>query len=176
LIGGECIIAGCKNVIINTGGDQGGEEDPDVTCITPIGRRLGLEYAHPGSRSISRLREQKNNHLKYCEIWRCVCQQKNEPEVRAAVNEEKVKSAVGEDFCITRGAKLGEFLNSLKIEISEFDPKIELEKLRKEDEIEEKSRLEKSSSPEIRTITQTITDLEVGEVAAGNGTLNEGMA
>lgn len=175
LMGGECIIAGCKNVIINTGGDQGGEEDPDVTCITPSGRRLGLEYAHPGSRSIGRLREQKNNHLKYCEIWRCVCQQKNEPEVRAAVNEEKVKSAVGENFCITRGAKLGEFIQSLKVDVPEFDPKTELEKLRKEDEIEEKIKLEKSSSPKIRTIEQTRTDLEAGEAAVANGTLTEGM-
>lgn len=40
-MGGEYAIAGCTDVIINTWGDQGGDEDPDVTCITPDGKRLG---------------------------------------------------------------------------------------------------------------------------------------
>ena len=179
LMGGECIIVGCRDVVINTWGDQGGEEDPDVTCITPTGKRLGLEYAHPGSRSIGRLRTQKNNHLKHCDIWRCVCQQKNESDVRAAVNETKVKSAIGEDFCVTRGAKLGEFIQSFKIEIPEFDVKKELERLQKEDEIEaqteDDSEQEESCFAQDGTINPTRTNLKPGEVAAANGTLTEGV-
>ena len=177
LMGGESILNDIINVVVNTHGDQGGEEDPDVTGISAkTGQKVGWEYAHPGSRSIGRLRDQKNNHLKYCDIWRCVCQQKNEDQVRAAVNETKVKVAVGEDFCLTRGEEFGKFIRSFKIEKPEFDVKAELERLRKEDEIEAFYSSEKSSFSQERTINPARHKLEAGEVAAANGTLTEGMA
>ena len=177
LMGGESILNDIINVVVNTHGDQGGEEDPDVTGISAkTGQKVGWEYAHPGSRSIGRLRDQKNNHLKYCDIWRCVCQQKNEDQVRAAVNETKVKVAVGEDFCLTRGEEFGKFIRSFKIEKPEFDVKAELERLRKEDEIEAFYSPEKSSFSQEGTINPARHKLEAGEVAAANGTLTEGMA
>ena len=179
LLGGEAILAGCKDVVINTWGDQGGDEDPDVTCITPSGKRLGLEYARAGSRSIGQLRKQKNNHLKYCDIWRCVCQQKNEPEVRAAVNESNVKSAVGEDFCLPRGEEVGIFFKHLKEE-NEINIKTELEKLENEDKLElekeVKYREEKSSFTQEDDYNGERSYLEDGEAAATDGTLTEGVA
>jgi hypothetical protein len=174
LLGGEAILAGCTDVVINTWGDQGGDEDPDVTCITPSGKRLGLEYARAGSRSIGRLREQKNNHLKYCDIWRCICQQKNEPEVRAAVNESKVKSAVGEDFCLPRGEDVSKFFKTLKEEVM-IDVKKELEKLEIEDKLEieqaENPREEKSSFTQEEDYKEERSYLEAEENSDADGTI-----
>ncbi len=168
LMGGEYLLNDFYNVVINVHGDQGGEEDPDVTGISKkTGQRVGSEYAHPGSRSIGELRKQKNDHLKYCDVWRCICQKSNEDQVRAAVNEKKVMAAVGEDFCITRGEAFSNFIRSFKIETEELNVLEELERLKKEDEIE----LEKSSFSQEGTINREITDLETGEVAAADGTL-----
>ncbi|MFZ2499552.1 hypothetical protein [Methanosarcina sp.] len=177
LMGGESILNDIIDVVVNTHGDQGGDKDPDVTGISAkTGQRVGWEYAHPGSRSIGELRKQKNNHLKYCDIWRCICQQKNEDQVRAAVNETKVKVAIGEDFCLTRGEEFGKFIKSFKIEKQELDILEELKRLEKEDELEELSELEKSSFPQGRTIDREIIGLEVGEVTTADGTLTEGVA
>ncbi len=152
LDGGAAILAENDDVIINSWGDQGGEEDPDVTYRRKDGTRVGHEYAHPGSRSIGKLRKQKNDQIKYCDIWRCICQQKNESEVKAAVNEERVKGAVGEDFCITRGKALGNYFKAEK---------------------ELNLRYKESSSPKQKDENSTRINLEVGEVAAAKDTLLE---
>jgi hypothetical protein len=151
-MGGEAICAENDDVIINTWGDQGGDEDPDVTYRRKDGTRVGLEYAHPGSRSIGKLRDQKNNHLKSCDLWRCICQQSNEDEVKAAVNEAKVKGAVGEDFCLTRGKSLGEYFKAEKAE---------------------NLRYQESSRPKQENENSTRYNLEFGEAAEQTDTLLE---
>ncbi len=105
LIAGECIRVGCTNVKIHHYGGQG-LEDADVTCITPDGKRLWIEYAHPGSRSIKELEQQKNNQMRYCDRWICVCQKENEADV---------KQAVGRDFYVLRGSEFRRFVQNIGI-------------------------------------------------------------
>jgi hypothetical protein len=161
LIAGELMLAGCTDVVINTHGDQGGEYDPDVTCLTPSGERLGMEYARPKSRSKKQLEEQRENHLKYCQIWRCVCQSTNETQVRKACG----------DFTLPRGEAVGNFIKNLAIPGDELDIKLELEKLRREDLKEENQSADKSSfAPEMNEMVRTSL-LEDGEDSAENGTI-----
>jgi len=81
-------------------------QDADVTCITPDGKVLWIEYAHPKSRSIKELEEQKNHQMRYCDIWKCVCQD---------TNEKEVKTAVGRDFYYVRGDSFRNFLQDIAI-------------------------------------------------------------
>lgn len=103
LIAGEYQRAGCTDIQIHHHGGQG-KEDADVTCITPDGKRLHTEYAHPGSRSPKELEIQKNKQMRYCDIWMCVCQKENEPDV---------KKAVGRDFYVLRGSEFREFCENI---------------------------------------------------------------
>jgi hypothetical protein len=105
LIAGELYRAGCTNIQIHHNGGQG-LEDADITCITPDGKILWIEYAHPKSRSIGDLEKQKNHQMAYCDIWKCVCQDSNEREV---------KTAVGRDFYCVRGDAFKVFLQDIAI-------------------------------------------------------------
>lgn len=100
LIAGELHRAGCTEIKINHYGGQG-KEDADVTCITPDGKRLWIETAHPGSRSPKELEAQKNHQMRYCDTWICVCQK---------ANENDVKQAVGRDFYVLRGSEFKRFV------------------------------------------------------------------
>lgn len=104
LIAGRLILAGCTCVDVHNYGGQG-FVDADVTCIMPDGRVLWIEYAHPGSRTKTQLEEQKNKQMRFCDKWVCVCQQKN---------EQDVKEAVGKDFYLVRGKGLGEFIRGIE--------------------------------------------------------------
>lgn len=103
LLAGELIRVGCTNVCVNNWGGQG-KEDADVTCVTPDGRRLWLEYEHPNSHREAKIQDKKTKQMRFCDVWRCICQQKNEPVV---------KKAVGEDFYMVRGEAVKNFLISL---------------------------------------------------------------
>lgn len=140
------------------------ENDPDVTGLTPSGKRGGLEYAHPGSRNIGRLRDQRNKHLKYCDVWMCVCQSSNESTVAAAV---------GENYYRTRGSEFQKWLDSTRINEPEVNIKEEIRKANKEDE--DKSN-ENSSSPLDMNKTGTILNLEGGEVLDADGTILQEVA
>jgi len=105
LIAGELHRIGCTGIQIHHNGGQG-TQDADVTCITPDGRVLWIEYAHPKSRSIAELEKQKNHQMAYCDVWKCVCQDSNEREV---------KTAVGRDFYCVRGDGFKSFLQDIAI-------------------------------------------------------------
>ena len=167
-MGGGRILRGCTDVIVNTWGDQGGEEDPDVTGILPDGRRFGDEYAHPGSRNIGRLRDQMNNHRLYCDVWICVCQSSNESTVATAVKNPET----GEANYRTRGDEYTKYIDSFVINEPEIDIIEELRKADEEDFLEDKN----SSSPLKTNQTGTEFDLEAGESSVAEGTLIEGMA
>jgi hypothetical protein len=104
LIAGELYRIGCTEIVIHHNGGQG-TQDADVTCITPDGKVLWIEYAHPKSRSIKELEAQKNHQMAYCDIWKCVCQRTNETEVN---------TAVGNDFYCLRGDQFGEFIQNIQ--------------------------------------------------------------
>ena len=103
LMAGQLQLAGCTEVDVHNYGGQG-VEDADVTCVMPDGRVLWVEYAHPGSRTKKQIEEQKNKQMRFCDKWLCVCQQKN---------EQDVKEAVGKDFYLVRGKGLGEFIRGI---------------------------------------------------------------
>ena len=96
---------GCTEIVIHHNGGQG-LQDADVTCITPDGKILWIEYAHPKSLSIKELEDQKNKQMRYCDVWKCVCQDSNEREV---------KTAVGRDFYCVRGDGFKGFLQDIAI-------------------------------------------------------------
>jgi len=104
LIAGELQRIGCTEIVIHHNGGQG-IQDADVTCITPDGKVLWIEYAHPKSRSIKELEDQKNHQMRYCDTWMCVCQRANETEA---------KMAVGNYFYCVRGEQFGEFLQHIR--------------------------------------------------------------
>lgn len=103
LIAGEYRRAGCTEIEICHYGGQG-KKDADVICKTPDGKILWTEYAHPGSRSPKELEQQKNNQMRFCDIWVCVCQKENEPDV---------KQAVGRDFYVLRGSEFRRFVQKI---------------------------------------------------------------
>jgi len=105
LIAGELIRVGCTDVIIHHYGGQG-TDDADVTCVTPEGKKLWIEYAHPGSRSIKELEQQKNHQMRFCDTWMCVCQKENEIDV---------KQAVGRDFYVLRGSEFRKLVENIRI-------------------------------------------------------------
>jgi hypothetical protein len=169
---GERIRRGCTDVVVNTWGDQGGDEDPDVTGITPDGKRFGDEYAHPGSRNKGRLEAQMNNHRIYCDNWICVCQTSNEAIVAAAVG----KKENGDLNYRTRGDEYTKYLDSFVIKEPEIDVMAEMRKADEEEKEAEFSSLENSSSPLNMNQTGTDFDLEAGEVSAADGSITEGVA
>jgi hypothetical protein len=168
-MGGERIRRGCKDVIVNTWGDQGGDEDPDITGILPNGNRFGDEYAHPGSRNIGRLRDQMNKHKLYCDEWVCVCQSSNESTVASAVG----KRDTGEPNYRTRGDDYTKYIDSFVINEPEIDIKKELENA---EDVERKWGMENSPSASESDENPMKSFIEVGENAVENGTLSEGMA
>jgi hypothetical protein len=103
LLAGELIRIGCTKVIVNNWGGQG-EHDADITCITPDGRRLWLEYEHTGSHRKAKIEDKKTKQMRFCDTWRCICQQTNETTVR---------KAVGRDFYLVRGIEVKNYLNLL---------------------------------------------------------------
>jgi hypothetical protein len=90
-------------VVVHTHGGQGGE-DADITCITPDRRILWIEYEHPGTHKQGRIGDKKTKQMRFCDIWRCICQKQN---------EAAVKKAVGEDFYMVRGEAVKNFLLQL---------------------------------------------------------------
>jgi len=60
-----------------------------------------MEYEHPNSHREAKIEDKKTKQMRFCDVWRCVCQQKN---------EAVVKKAVGEDFYMVRGEAVTNFL------------------------------------------------------------------
>lgn len=101
LAAGELCRAGYTDVKVNNWGGQKIEDIPDITCISPSGERIWIEYEHPGSHSISEIEAKKQKQLPYCDVWICLCQKANYPQVKAAV---------GKPFCIMRGVEFKRFI------------------------------------------------------------------
>jgi hypothetical protein len=90
-------------VVVHTHGGHG-VEDADITCFTPDGRILWIEYEHPGSHNQIEIGDKKTKQMRYCDIWKCVCQRNN-----AAM----IKKAVGGDFYLVRGDAVKKYLEYL---------------------------------------------------------------
>ncbi len=101
LAAGELCRAGYTDVKVNNWGGQKIEDIPDITCISPGGERIWIEYEHPGSHSIGKIETKKQKQAPYCDVWVCMCQKANYPQV---------KTAVGKPFCIMRGVEFSKFL------------------------------------------------------------------
>lgn len=101
LAAGELCLAGYTDVKVNNWGGQKIEDIPDITCISPSGERIWIEYEHPGSHSISEIEAKKQKQLPYCDVWICLCQKANYPQVKAAV---------GKPFCVMRGVEFKRFI------------------------------------------------------------------
>jgi hypothetical protein len=104
LAAGEYQRAGCTDIKIHHYGGQG-QEDADITCITPDGKRLWTEVAHPGSRTPKQLEQQKNNQMRFCDVWMCICQK---------ANENDVKQAVGRENYVLRGSEFRRFVQNIR--------------------------------------------------------------
>lgn len=100
LAAGALSLAGYTCIKVNTWGGHG-EEDADITCISPQGERIWIEYEHPGSHSIRQIETKKQKQYPWCDVWICMCQKKN---------YQDVKQAVGAPFCLIRGAKFAQFI------------------------------------------------------------------
>jgi hypothetical protein len=74
--------------------------------LTPDGKTLWSEYAHPGSRSPKQIEAQKNKQKRFCDEWICICQKDNEPEVKAAVGRENY---------VLRGSEFRRFVEKIRI-------------------------------------------------------------
>jgi molybdopterin-biosynthesis enzyme MoeA-like protein len=101
LAAGELCRAGYTDVKVNNWGGQKIEDIPDITCISPSGERIWIEYEHPGSHSIGKIETKKQKQEPYCDVWICLCQKANYPQVKAAV---------GKPFCIMRGVEFKRFI------------------------------------------------------------------
>lgn len=101
LAAGELCRAGYTDVKVNNWGGQKIEDIPDITCVSPAGERIWIEYEHPGSHSISEIEAKKQKQLPYCDVWICLCQKANYPQVKAAV---------GKPFCVMRGVEFKRFI------------------------------------------------------------------
>lgn len=101
LAAGELCRAGYTDVKVNNWGGQKIEDIPDITCVSPNGERIWIEYEHPGSHSIGKIETKKQQQAPYCDVWVCMCQKANYP---------KVKAAVGKPFCIMRGVEFARFI------------------------------------------------------------------
>jgi hypothetical protein len=84
-------------------------EMPDITCVTPDGRLLWLEYEHPDTHSTGAITEKQTKQMRHCDIWKCVYQR---------ANRDVVTTAVGE-FAISRGKALTIFISQLCISPNE---------------------------------------------------------
>ncbi|MFA6876057.1 MAG: hypothetical protein WCQ87_05440 [Parabacteroides sp.] len=101
LAAGELCRAGYTHVKVNNWGGQHIEDIPDITCISPSGERVWIEYEHPGSHSIGKIETKKQQQEPYCDVWVCMCQK---------ANYSQVKTAVGKPFCIMRGVEFSRFI------------------------------------------------------------------
>ena len=101
LAAGELCRAGYTDVKVNNWGGQKIEDIPDITCISPNGERIWIEYEHPGSHSIGKIETKKQQQAPYCDVWVCMCQKANYPQV---------KTAVGKPFCMMRGVEFARFI------------------------------------------------------------------
>ncbi len=101
LAAGELCLAGYTDVKVNNWGGQKIEDVPDITCISPSGERIWIEYERPGSHSIGKIERKKQKQEPYCDVWKCLCQKANYPQVKAAV---------GKPFCIMRGVEFKRFI------------------------------------------------------------------
>lgn len=101
LAAGELCRAGYTDVKVNNWGGQKIEDIPDITCVSPNGERVWIEYEHPGSHSIGKIETKKQQQSPYCDVWVCMCQKANYPQV---------KTAVGKPFCIMRGVEFARFI------------------------------------------------------------------
>ena len=101
LAAGELCLAGYTDVKVNNWGGQKIEDVPDITCISPSGERIWIEYEHPGSHSIGKIESKKQKQAPYCDVWICLCQKANYPQV---------KTAVGKPFCVMRGVNFARFI------------------------------------------------------------------
>lgn len=101
LAAGELCRAGYTDVKVHNWGGQKVEDMPDITCISPSGEKIWIEYEHPGSHSIGKIEAKKQKQEPYCDVWICLCQKANYPQVKAAV---------GKPFCIMRGVEFKRFI------------------------------------------------------------------
>lgn len=101
LAAGELCRAGYTDVKVNNWGGQKIEDIPDITCVSPNGERIWIEYEHPGSHSVGKIETKKQQQAPYCDVWVCMCQKANYPQVKAAV---------GKPFCIMRGVEFARFI------------------------------------------------------------------
>ena len=101
LAAGELCMAGYTDVRVHNWGGQKVEDMPDITCISPSGEKIWIEYEHPGSHSIGKIERKKQKQEPYCDVWKCLCQKANYPQVKAAV---------GKPFCIMRGVEFKRFI------------------------------------------------------------------
>lgn len=97
---GELSLAGYTNISVNNWGDQG-DEDADITCTSPLGESIWIEYERPGTHSIRQIGDKKKNQINKCDVWLCVHQK---------TNQKEVISAVGPSFCAMRGAEFEDFI------------------------------------------------------------------
>lgn len=101
LAAGELCMAGYTDVKVHNWGGQKVEDMPDITCISPSGEKIWIEYEHPRSHSIGKIETKKQKQEPYCDVWICLCQKANYPQVKAAV---------GKPFCIMRGVEFKRFI------------------------------------------------------------------
>ena len=107
LAAGELCRAGYTDVKVNNWGGQKIEDIPDITCLSPSGKRIWIEVEQPrkdkngGNHSISQIETKKQKQSPYCDVWICLCQKANYPQVKAAV---------GKPFCVMRGVNFARFI------------------------------------------------------------------
>lgn len=107
LAAGELCRAGYTDVKVNNWGGQKIEDIPDITCISPSGERIWIEVEQPrkdkngGNHSIGQIETKKQKQEPYCDVWICLCQKANYPQV---------KQAVGKPFCVMRGVNFARFI------------------------------------------------------------------
>lgn len=101
LAAGELCMAGYTDVKVHNWGGQKVEDMPDITCISPSGERIWIEYEHPGSHSIGKIESKKQKQAPYCDVWICMCQK---------ANYQQVKAAVGKPYCVMRGVNFARFV------------------------------------------------------------------
>lgn len=107
LAAGELCRAGYTDVTVNNWGGQQVEDMPDITAISPTGKKIWIEVEQPrkskkgGNHSIGQIEKKKQKQEPFCDVWVCLCQKSNYPQV---------KQAVGKDFCVMRGVNFAEFI------------------------------------------------------------------
>jgi hypothetical protein len=97
---GEYCCNGFTMVEAHPHGDNG-DDDADVTGISPYGERVWTEYERYKSHTPAQIAEKKRKQQPKCDVWMCVCQGKN---------YQTIKNEIGEAYCITRGEDLKNFI------------------------------------------------------------------